>query len=299
MYRNPPVRTSHSSTADLLSWSDKSLENEPVTPASSRRSIRPADMISPAMFGAPMTEEEAESVNKRKSCSGLKLQEMNGSGIFAADEENGTPKTDTATPYKTSVRICQPSVGSQISFGTEGIESPRKPTSIAEIAKQRELSGTPQSEMAGKVKKQISEAKYKELGGSDIFGPPPEVPPRNLAARNLELRSNVDFGAPQPRMRPTSVKVHYPAGGPSNITFNEEIETKTAKKIYTQKVQDLTGNDIFRGDALLLSGEKQPSMAKLKEMKGSNIFADGKTAARDYFGGVRKPPGGESTIAFA
>lgn len=32
-------------------------------------------------------------------------------------------------------------------------------------------------------------------------------------------------------------------------------------------------------------------------MSGSNIFADGKAEARDYLGGVRKPPGGESSIA--
>lgn len=45
------------------------------------------------------------------------------------------------------------------------------------------------------------------------------------------------------------------------------------------------------------SAEKPLSSAKLREMSGSNIFADGKAESRDYLGGVRKPPGGESSIA--
>jgi hypothetical protein len=71
---------------------------------------------------------------------------------------------------------------------------------------------------------------------------------------------------------------------------------KTAKKIHNQKFQELTGNNIFKEDALT-TPEKSLSSAKLKEMSGSDIFADGKAASRDYLGGVRKPPGGESSIA--
>ncbi|RRT43491.1 hypothetical protein B296_00028913 [Ensete ventricosum] len=181
---------------------------------------------------------------------------------------------------------------SQISFGTEGIvEPPRKPTSITEIAKQRELSGTAESELEAKVRKQLSEAKCRELGGNDIFGPPPEAPPpgHSSAARNSELRSNIGFGSRQPRDHP--------------VAFDEEkVTTSTAKKkTYSRKIQELTGNDIFRGDALRWSAEKQLSTAKLKEMSGSNIFANGnrKTVTRDYLGGVRKPPGGGSSFAFA
>lgn len=43
--------------------------------------------------------------------------------------------------------------------------------------------------------------------------------------------------------------------------------------------------------------EKPLSVAKLREMSGNDIFADGKVETRDYLGGVRKPPGGESSIA--
>lgn len=79
--------------------------------------------------------------------------------------------------------------------------------------------------------------------------------------------------------------------------FSEEPIIKTAKKIYNQKFTELTGNDIFKGDAPPGSAEKLLSVAKLREMSGSDIFADGKAASRDYLGGVRKPPGGESSIA--
>lgn len=72
---------------------------------------------------------------------------------------------------------------------------------------------------------------------------------------------------------------------------------KTSKKIHDQKFAELTGNDIFKGDVVPGSAEKALSVAKLKEMSGNDIFSDGKAESRDYFGGVRKPPGGESSIA--
>lgn len=76
-----------------------------------------------------------------------------------------------------------------------------------------------------------------------------------------------------------------------------ESVMKTAKKIHNQKFAELSGNDIFKGDVPPSSAEKSLSGAKLREMSGSNIFADGKVESRDYLGGVRKPPGGESSIA--
>lgn len=85
--------------------------------------------------------------------------------------------------------------------------SPKKPSSLPEVAKQRELSGTVETEANSKTAKQISESKSKELSGSDIFGPPPVVPARPLAARNMELQGNLDFALPQPRSIHTSVKV--------------------------------------------------------------------------------------------
>lgn len=79
--------------------------------------------------------------------------------------------------------------------------------------------------------------------------------------------------------------------------FGDVPEVKTAKKIHNQKFQELTGNDIFKGDTPPGSAEKPLSVAKLREMSGSDIFADGKASSREYYGGVRKPPGGESSIA--
>lgn len=97
---------------------------------------------------------------------------------------------------------------SQISFSAEESISPKKLTSLAEVAKQRELSGTLESEADMKLKKQLSDAKSKELSGHDIFGPPPEIAPRSLAAaRSLESKESKDTGEPVPRSIRTSVKV--------------------------------------------------------------------------------------------
>lgn len=55
------------------------------------------------------------------------------------------------------------------------------------MAKQRELSGT-LSEADSKMKRQISNAKSKELTGHDIFADPPD--PRPNRARNSENGSS-------------------------------------------------------------------------------------------------------------
>lgn len=103
---------------------------------------------------------------------------------------------------------------SQISFSTEETVSPKKPTSIPEVAKQRELSGTLQTDSDLKNKKQISNAKFKEISGHDIFSPAPEIQPRSLAAaRSIESKESKDMGEPPaPRNVRTSVKV-------SNVSF--------------------------------------------------------------------------------
>lgn len=85
---------------------------------------------------------------------------------------------------------------SHISFGDEETVSPKKPTSLHEVAKQRELSGNLESESEAKLKKQLSDAKNKELSGHNIFAPPPEIQPRPLAARALALRESITIGEP-------------------------------------------------------------------------------------------------------
>lgn len=82
------------------------------------------------------------------------------------------------------------------------------------------------------------------------------------------------------------------------MLVSEETLGQTSKKIHNQKLQVLNrSHDIFNSDIPPGSTEKPLSSAKLREMSGSDIFADGKAASRDYRGGVRKPPGGESSIA--
>ncbi|PSR99983.1 DNA oxidative demethylase [Actinidia chinensis var. chinensis] len=305
MDRNTPVRKPHTSTADLLTWSENPAADSRSAAApgarSAARSHQPSDGISKVVFGGQVTDEEVESLNKRKPCSGYKLKEMTGSSIFAADAENGGLESDAnLTPSnKTGLRMYQQAVAgiSNISFGEVESVSPKKPTTVPEVAKQRELSGTLDSESEAKLKKQLSDAKSKELSGHNIFAPPPEIQPRPLAARALALRESIEIGEPAPRNIRTSVKVSNPAGGPSNNMFSEEPVTKTTKKIHDQKFAELTGNDIFKGDAPPSSADKSLSSAKLREINGNDIFADGKVESRDYFGGVRKPPGGSSSIA--
>lgn len=288
MERSTPVRKPHTSTADLLTWSEVPPADSPVTGSaasgarSSARSHQPSDGISKVVFGGQVTDEEVESLMKRKPCSGYKLKEITGSGIFAAGGENGSVESESANSAatnKTGLRMYQQAVAgiSHISFGEEETVSPKKAISDA---KQRELSGTLESDAEAKLKKQISGAKSKELSGHDIFAPPPEIQPRPLAARALALRESISIGEPAPH----------------NNNAEEHV-VKTAKKIPNQKFAELSGNNIFKGDAPLTSAEKPLSSAKLREMSGSNIFADGKAESRDYLGGVRKPPGGESSIA--
>ncbi|KAL2468091.1 hypothetical protein Fot_51616 [Forsythia ovata] len=296
MEKNTPVRKPHTSTADLLTWSENPPEYSPANASASRSSARshqPSDGIRKVVFGGQVTDEEVESLNKRKPCSDYKMKEMTGSGIFKSKGENEASEsedTEQNSTNKTGLRMYQQALAgmSHISFGEEETVSPKKPTSLHEVAKQRELSGTLESESEAMLKKQISDGKMKELSGHNIFAPPPEIQPRPLAARALALRESITIGEPAS---------DNGAGGQNNGALSEESVVKTAKKIPNQKFAELSGNNIFKGDAPPASAEKPLSSAKLREMSGSNIFADGKAESRDYLGGVRKPPGGESSIA--
>ncbi|XP_009802681.1 uncharacterized protein [Nicotiana sylvestris] len=301
MKKATPVRNSHTSTADLLTWS----EVPPRSSANASRSRRPSDGMSKVLFGGQITDQEAENLNKRKPCSGYKLKEMRGSNLFSAVSKTVASEPEPVNANvsnRTSVRIVQQGANgeSQISFSTEEKISPETPTTPTEVANQSELSGTPESELDSKVKKQLSDAKSKELSGSDIFGPPVQVPPRLLATtRASEPKQSKDIDEPAPRSVRTSVKVSNPAGGRSNILFgSDEPVVKPVKKIHNQKFAELTGNNIFKGDYNSPPGssEKPLSSAKLREMSGSNIFAKDKVESRVCYGGVRKPPGGDSSI---
>lgn len=274
-HRGTPVRKPHTSTADLLTWSENPPADSSATGSSARpvRNVQPSDGISKVVFGGQVTDEEVESLMKRKPCSGHKLKEMTGSGIFAGEGEIDDQEADgaNATPgNKTGIRMYQQTLAgmSQISFGAEDNVSPKKPTSLPEVAKQRELSGNLDSAAEAKLKKQLSDAKCKELSGHDIFAPPPELKPRALPVRSPVFQET-----------------------------DSEPVVKTAKKISDQKFAHLSGNNIFKEDTPQNSAEKPLSVAKLREISGNDIFADGKAESRDYYSGVRKPPGGESSIA--
>ncbi|KAI9097739.1 hypothetical protein K1719_025510 [Acacia pycnantha] len=289
MERATPVRKPHTSTADLLTWSETPPSDSPA-PASAARSHQPSDGISKVVFGGQVTDEEVESLNKRKPCSQHKMKEITGSGIFAANGEEDASESGSANPppNKTGLRMYQQAISgiSNISFSEEESISPKKPVTLPEVAKQRELSGTLESEDA-QLKKQLSDSKFKELTGHDIFAPPPEIKPRPVTPRIMELRGSISIGEASP---------HQGEGDEGNSKSSEE-QMKTAKKIYNQKFAELSGNDVFKDDTAAPSAEKSLSAAKQKEMSGSNIFADGKVESRDFLGGVRKPPGGESSIA--
>ncbi|RZC89490.1 hypothetical protein C5167_027032 [Papaver somniferum] len=330
MERATPVRKSHTSTAELLFWPEnQNAHSSPYDPSSAPRSANrmPSDGVSKVLCGAQVTEEEeAQSLSKLKPCSGYKMKEMTGSGIFVGDGINGGEEAGSAnqTPNRTGLRIYQQAVSgiSQISFSVDESVSPKKPTSQAEVAKQRELSGTLETEVDTKLGVQSSKIKWQELSGHDIFGPPPEITIRPLDARALELKGSINMGESAPRNVSTSFTVSFfkifstlnkiafyiylnffsfycnskVAGSQSAVTFSEETPVKTAKKINNQKFQELTGNNIFKGDTPSGTAEKSLSNSKLREMSGSNIFADGKAESREHLG-ARKPPGGDSSIA--
>ncbi|XP_048437895.1 uncharacterized protein LOC103932601 isoform X2 [Pyrus x bretschneideri] len=210
-----PLRKPRRDTADMLTWKEVPHSDSPPTASSAHRSHQPSDGISKVLHGGQITDEEAQSLNKQKPCSGYKLKEITGNGIFAAGSgKDAAPESNNAS-NKTGLRIYQQALNgiSQISFSVDERVTPKKPVTVPEVAKQRELSGTLQSNSDLKSKKSGSNAKSKELTGNDIFGPPPEVVPRSLAAAHtLQTRETRDIGEPAPRNLRTSVKVSNPAG---------------------------------------------------------------------------------------
>jgi hypothetical protein len=82
----------------------------------------------------------------------------------------------------------------------------------------------------------------------------------------------------------------------SLASFGEDLDF-SAKKINVHKAAELSGSNIFKDILDLSVRDKSLSEAKRKEITGNNIFADEKPVVRDHLGGIRKPPGGGSSIA--
>nr|XP_018675994.1 PREDICTED: uncharacterized protein LOC103971330 isoform X2 [Musa acuminata subsp. malaccensis] len=222
--------------------------------------------------------------------AGPELKEMIGSGIFAVNnddvqlESENSFLTSSYGTYSHNYQFC---------FNGKGTILPEKPMLLAGVAKQRELSGTLLSESEPRLKKRLSDAKSRELSGHGIFARPREVPLRPLAAQYLELNDK-GLGRTTPRKSPPTR-----TAGPNNFLFGDEIPARTSKKMHAKKIADLIGNGIFKDVAPPGFSEKTRSKAKLKELIGNDIFADRKDPPRYYFGGIRKPPGGESSITLA
>ncbi|CAD5196136.1 unnamed protein product [Musa acuminata subsp. malaccensis] len=227
--------------------------------------------------------------------AGPELKEMIGSGIFAVNnddvqlESENSFLTSSYGTYSHNYQFC---------FNGKGTILPEKPMLLAGVAKQRELSGTLLSESEPRLKKRLSDAKSRELSGHGIFARPREVPLRPLAAQYLELNDK-GLGRTTPRKSPPTVNIAQRTAGPNNFLFGDEIPARTSKKMHAKKIADLIGNGIFKDVAPPGFSEKTRSKAKLKELIGNDIFADRKDPPRYYFGGIRKPPGGESSITLA
>ncbi|VVB03845.1 unnamed protein product [Arabis nemorensis] len=287
--RNIPLNDPHHSTADLLSWSEI---RHPDHSSAANRSNQASDDISEVLGGSQITNDEAESLNKKKNCSGHKLKEMCGSDLFS---DNGKDE-----PIHKTINHYHQDQHNQISFSGEENTTPKKPTTLSEAAKQKELSRTVQTEADSKSKKkQISNTKTKAISGHDIFAtplPPESQPRRFLSATKQEVKGNKNVEESAPRNLRASVKASK--GQSRNRLFSEEHVVKSSKKIHDPKFQQLTSNGIFKSDKIPPGySEKMHSSAKLREMSGHNIFADGKSEYRDYYGGARRPPGGESSIS--
>ncbi|KAF8780303.1 hypothetical protein HU200_001697 [Digitaria exilis] len=166
--------------------------------------------------------------------------------------------------------------------------APRKPTSVAEVARHRELSHTVQSEADSKTKRQVSTAKSKELSGHDIFADHEDPKP------NRSRRSDYSSSTSLSPVKNANV---------STFSFGEadtDSAAKTARKKGTgKKTTDLNGKALLQREPAPVV--KPLNRAKLEETTGSSVvFADGKAPATGEQAGrrtTRQPPGGDSRIS--
>jgi len=269
MERAAPVRSSHTSTAGLLAWPHP----DGAGPLPARRPNQPTEEFRKVVFGG-QGAEAADGVNKMRTGSAPKLKEMTGSGIFK------TGSAAAAAPASSRDRQA-----SQITFAQDGSIAPRKPNSVANAARHRELSHTVESEGDGKTKRPVSTAKSKELSGHDIFADHEDPKP------NRSRRSDYTSSASLSQV--------------STFSFGEadaDIAARTAKKKgASNKPADLNGKAMLEKDSAP-AARQPPNRAKLEEAAGSSsASADGKAPATGEHAGrrTRQPPGGDSSISLA
>lgn len=258
----------HHSTADLLSWSQ--IHHSSSANPSNQNSDDIGDVLG---GGGRTTNKEAESLNKnvsyRKNCSGHKLKEMTGSDIFS---DNGNV-TNNAYPNHTSRIHYHHDQDSQISFSggedNAAVTTPKKPTTSS--PKLKELGRSVETQADSKSKKKQSKA-------ITFASPSPPAIKQQVKGNNMEESAKASNG--------------------QSRNGEEHVVKSSGKGHNNPKFQQLTSNGIFKSDKVPPGySEKMHSSAKSREMRGNNIFADGKSEYRDYYGGARRPPGGESSIS--
>lgn len=285
-YSKPP---GGETTYNLFSWGN---EGEPEKIRSGRSSVRNSayQMGSQIVFG----EESLDEHPKKRPGSDRKLQELSGSGIFQSgpvtvssnlfasnnDQNNGNVITE-----RPSVRLHQPAGGiSQIVFGDSKPEPLKK---MVSPMKQKELIGTGEAKEETPTRKPVGERKVQELvGTADMFTPLPEpTPPKEKPVLGFSASSD----EVKPRNSPK------PVGGVSQIVFGDSDKPipLEVKRVSEKKLADLMGTGEYKGETTVL----HVSDAKIRELKGCDIFKDEQPVIRDSLGGIRQPPGGESSIA--
>ncbi|CAN6241756.1 unnamed protein product [Urochloa humidicola] len=65
----PGMLSAHTSMADLLTWPQPQGTAAPAMPLPPRHPGQPSEAIRKVVFGGQVTEEEADSLTKRKPCS--------------------------------------------------------------------------------------------------------------------------------------------------------------------------------------------------------------------------------------
>uniref|UniRef100_A0A804LL74 DUF4057 domain-containing protein n=1 Tax=Zea mays TaxID=4577 RepID=A0A804LL74_MAIZE len=267
MERAAPVRSSHTSTAGLLAWP----QPDGAASQAPRRPNQPTEEFRKVVFGGQVTEE-ADGLNKTKmrtTASAPKSKETTGIGMFKA--ESAAAAVTTASRDR------------QITFSQDGTIPPRKPTSVAGVARQRELSHTVESSGDGKMKRQVSNAKSKELSGHNIFADHEDPSPNRSSSSAAAL-------------------AHVKNANVSSFSFGKadmDSTVKTAKK----KGSSNKSTDLMNGKAIserdsAPAGKQPLNRAKPKGLSGSSIFADGKASTTGDHAGrrTRQPPGGDSSI---
>lgn len=253
-----------SATNDSSAFINASDERRLQQPSSRSlvRTNQPAGGVSTISFGANLTLEESDSSQKRRSGSDSKRREMTGSRIF--DHEAASKLPPALPSKKTSVVGIATPMPTHYNIITEdSVLSPKKPASIAEAAKQRELSGTFFEGGGGttSVRRPCSSAKTKELEGSNIFGRSTYDQYRIISPKchtnDLNNLSEADHQENKPPR--TSVKVSNPAGGRSQISFGcdggagQQYGMQSKRQGRNQKAAELLGNNIFEDEVTLAS----------------------------------------------